>query len=149
MKNRVVRQNFWKITLKYVCLFLFFGTAYFGIECLWRWSLADWRMAIMGGFIAVLIGMINNLFSNDTSLILQCILGALLTTLAEAILGTYWRQRGIFIWDYSSLPLTYVNGNVNLLFSMGWFLLSGLCIILDDTIRWLFFHEKKPHYKLR
>lgn len=149
MKNKIVRQKLLKVTLKYIFLFLLFGSIYFGIECLWRWRLADWRMAVMGGVIAVLIGMMNNLFSRDTSFILQCIIGTLLATLGEAILGCYWLERGVHIWDYSGLPFTYVNGTVNLFFSLGWFLLSALCIVMDDFIRWWFFHEKKPHYKLR
>lgn len=149
MKNKKVAKHLYKVTIKYLFLFLFFGSIYFGIECLWRWGLADWRMGVMGGCIAVFIGMLNTLFSCDTSFLMQCLLGAVITTLAEAILGTYWRQHGIYLWDYSSLPLTFVNGNVNLLFSIGWFFLSGLCIVLDDNIRYLFFHERKPHYKMR
>lgn len=149
MKNHTVHHKFLKLIFKYIILFLFFGFFYFGIECLWRKKLADWRMGVMGGTIAVIIGMMNNLFSDDTSFLFQCLFGSILTTLAEAILGTHWQQKGIHIWDYSALPFSYVNGNINLFFSIAWFFLSGLCIFLDDFIRHLFFHEKMPRYKLR
>ncbi|SHK17657.1 hypothetical protein [Hespellia stercorisuis] len=134
---------------KYMILFVIFGGIYFGIETWWRGHLANWRMAVMGGIIAVLIGMTNSLFSRETSFILQCIVGMLIATLAEAIMGTYWLDHGMKVWTYSRLPFTYVHGTVNLLYSLGWFFLSALCIVVDDVIRWLFFGEPRPHYKLR
>lgn len=135
--------------VKYLILFITFGGIYFGIETLWRGYTADWRMAVMGGIIAVLIGITNSIFSRDTSFILQCIVGMLIATLAEAIMGSYWLEHGLRIWNYKDLPFSYVNGTINLLYSAGWFLLSAVCIVADDIIRWLIFNEKKPHYKLK
>lgn len=74
-----------------------------------------------------------------------------MVTLSEAILGIRWNELGVYIWDYSSLPLSYVKGNVNLFFSIAWFILSGICIVLDDWLRYKLFKERKPllkEYKL-
>ena len=107
-------------------------------------------MAVLGGVMGVMIGLINLLFSYDTDLILQGIVGSLLVTLSEAIGGYYWNiELGLNIWDYSSLPFSAINGQVNLLFSIGWFFLSIVCIFLDDVIDYYIIKQKKseaPYY---
>ena len=136
--------------LEYVALFFFYGFIYFIIECIWKQQLTDWRMAVLGGVMGVMIGLINLLFSYDTDLILQGIVGSLLVTLSEAIGGYYWNiELGLNIWDYSSLPFSAINGQVNLLFSIGWFFLSIVCIFLDDVIDYYIIKQKKseaPYY---
>lgn len=102
----------------------------------------------MAGCLGVLIGLINNLFSFETSFILQCLVGTLMATLCEAIFGYQWNIiEGLNIWNYSTLPFSFVGNQINLFFSMAWMGLSGVCIMLDDWIRYKFFNEEKPHYK--
>lgn len=138
-----------KSLVKYLVLFVVFGSVYFGIECIFKGCISDYRMAIMGGLLAVSIGLLNNLFSFDTDFIMQCLFGALLVTLAEAICGIYWTDNGIYIWDYSSLPFSACHGTVNLFFSCAWFLLSGLVILADDAIRYYIFSEtRQPYYMI-
>lgn len=138
-----------KFILKYLILFLTYGSIYFIIESIYKHKLTDWRMFLVGGMCAILIGLINNLFTFDTSFILQCLIGTLIVTLSEAITGYQFNiVEGLHIWDYSTLPLSYVGGQINILFSTFWFFLSGIAIILDDYLRWKFFKEERPHYIL-
>lgn len=138
-----------KIIIQYVFLFLFFGTVYFIIECVYKQSITDIRMFLLGGILGILIGLINNLFNWDTSFLLQCFVGMLMILLAEAITGYQWNiVEQLNIWDYSHLPFSAVQGQINLFFGIAWFGLSGVCIILDDILRWKFFNEDKPKYQL-
>ena len=106
-----------KRIIKYSTLFIVYGLIYFIIECLYKGKLSDWRMFVLAGFIGIMIGLINNLFDIKTDFILQCIIGMLITTLSEAIGGFYWNlQCGLHIWDYSSLPFSFIGGQINLFF---------------------------------
>ena len=132
---------------KYSTLFLTYGTIYFIIECIYKGKLSDWRMFVLAGFIGVVIGLINNLFEMNTDFVLQCIVGALIASLSEAIGGFYWNlQCGLRIWDYSALPFSFVGGQINLFFSIAWMFLSGIVIVLDDFLRWKLYNEEKPKY---
>ena len=51
------------------------------------------------------------------------------------------------VWDYYDLPFN-IMGQICLPYMFLWFLLSPVCIVVDDYIRYLFFNEEKPHYKL-
>ena len=54
---------------------------------------------------------------------------------------------GLEIWDYSDLPYNLL-GQVCLLYMNLWFLLSLPAILLDDWLRWRWFDEQAPHYRL-
>ena len=136
-----------KRIIKYFTLFITYGSIYFIIECLYKGKLSDWRMFVLAGFIGIMIGLINNLFEMNTDFLLQCIVGMLIATLSEAVGGYYWNiQCGLGIWDYSSLPFSFVGGQINLFFSFIWLFLSGVVIVLDDYLRWKLYHEEKPRY---
>lgn len=141
-------MNILKSVLKQLILFVFFGSLYFVIECVYKQNVTDIRMFLLGGIVSVLVGLINNLFDWDTSFILQCLVGTMIILLSEAILGYQWNiieHRAI--WDYSSLPLSAIAGQINLFFGVIWFILSGVCIVLDDVLRWKLFNEEKPRYQ--
>lgn len=79
--------------------------------------------------------------------VLQCFVGSMIATLSEAVGGYYWNiENNLGIWNYSSLPLSFVGGQINLFFSLIWLLLSGICIILDDILRWKLYEEENPKY---
>ena len=138
-----------KSVIKYIVLFVIFGSIYFVIESIWKGKFTDIRMFFLSGFIGVVIGCINNTFSFDASFILQCITGTLVALLCECIFGYQWNVVECRnLWDYSSLPFSWVADQINLFFSVIWFVLSALCILLDDWIRWKWFGEEKPRYKL-
>lgn len=137
-----------KTLAKYLILFLIYGFIYFGIESLYKGRLTHPLMFLIGGGLGVLVGLINNLFDWDTNFLLQCGVGTLIVLLTECIVGYEFNiVRDMHLWNYSHLPFNYVGGQICLIFAVAWFVLSGVCIILDDWLRYWLFHEAKPHYK--
>lgn len=136
-----------KHILKYIVLFSVYGSIYFLIECLYKGHMTHPLMFIIGGLIGVLIGLINNLFDMDTDFILQCLVGMMIVLLIECVVGY---QVNIvehkMLWDYTGIPFNFVGGQICLYFAIVWFILSGVCIVLDDHLRYWFFEEEKPHY---
>ena len=105
-----------------------------------------------GGVLGVAVGLINCIFTYETDLVLQGLMGSLIATLSEAIGGYYWNiEQGLGIWDYSALPFSAVDGQVNLFFSIAWFLLSIFVVFLDDAIDYYYVKhdgQKPPYYKI-
>lgn len=135
-----------KILLKYTVLFAIGGAVYCGIEMLWRGH-THWTMFIVGGLCFVFCGSINELFDWDMPIWKQMLICAAGITTIEFISGVIINI--IFklnVWDYSNLPLN-VMGQVCLLYSFLWFILSFAAIVLDDWLRYLLFDEEKPRYK--
>ena len=120
---------------------------YYWIEIAWDGT-SHWTMAVLGGVCFIAIGLINEFLSWDTPLWLQSIIGATIVTVLEFISGlilNLWLDLGI--WDYSRMPFNLM-GQICLTFSIVWIGLSVLAIILDDYLRYWFFKEEKPHYRL-
>ena len=120
---------------------------YLFIEILYRGH-THWTMGVVGGVCFVLIGLINEVFTWNTPLWLQSIIGATIVTVLEFISGlilNIWL--GLGIWDYSRMPFNLL-GQICLPFSVIWIGLSVLAIVLDDYLRFYLFKEEKPHYKL-
>lgn len=133
--------------LKYLFLFLFGGFTYGGIEILFR-GYSHISMFIAGGLCFILIGLLNEVLPWNLSLISQMVISALIITTVELITGlivNVWLN--LNVWDYSSLPYN-VAGQICLLFTNIWFLLSLPAILLDDYLRYFILKEKKPRYKV-
>ena len=146
-------NNIMKTILKYLTMFLISGTIYYIIECLFKGHASTKEMFILSGILTIFIQMINNLFSYETDFLLQGICGSLIITLSEAIGGYQWNLiEHKEIWDYSSLPLSFVGGQVNVFFSiLAWIPLSMFGIVLLDYMEWKWFGYKKdtpPYYKI-
>lgn len=139
-----------KILIKYLSLFIVGGFIYYTLETIWR-GYSHWTMAILGGICFVSIGVINEFSSWDTPLWKQMLLGMIIILVLEFITGcivNLWL--GLGVWDYSNLPpYLHILGQVCLPFSIVWFFLSGVAIVLDDYLRYWFFGEEKPKYKLK
>lgn len=136
-----------KAIFKYLFLFLIGGLIYCGIELLWR-GRTHWTMLIVGGICFIFCGIINELFDWDMPLWMQMLICSIGITAIELISGLVINKLfKLNVWDYSNLPFN-LYGQVCLLFTFIWFLLSSLAIILDDWLRYLFFDEEKPHYVL-
>lgn len=128
-------------------LFLIGGAAYCGIEILFR-GYTHWSMYILGGLCFVIIGLINELLTWKIPLISQMFISSIVITVLEFITGcivNLWL--GIGVWDYSEQPYNLL-GQICLLFTNLWFLLSLVGIFLDDIIRWKLFGEGKPRYRI-
>lgn len=117
------------------------------IELLWR-GYSHWTMFIVGGLCFTMLGVINEVFTFEMSLIDQMAIGACIITLVEFLSGcivNLWL--GWNVWDYSDMPLNIL-GQICLPYVGLWFLLSGPAIILDDYLRYWWFDEEYPHYRI-
>lgn len=136
-----------KIISKNIGLFTIGGLLYYLIEILWR-GYSHLSMFVVGGICFIFIGLINEHLSFDTPLWKQQLIAASIVTGIELIAGlilNVWLK--LDIWDYSNLAFNLL-GQICLQYSILWFLLSLLAIVLDDWLRWWLFEEEKPHYKL-
>ena len=135
------------ILFKHLCLGVIGALLYMGIELIYRGH-THWTMGILGGLCFIVVGLINEFLSWDTPLWLQGVIGAIIITSLEFVFGLVLNIRlGLGIWDYSQMPFNLL-GQICLPFSVAWFLLSILAIILDDCLRCWLFKEEKPHYKI-
>ena len=136
-----------KLILKYLFLFLFGGTVYCLIELLFRGHTHP-SMYILGGICFIICGLYNEVLSWETPLVLQMFLGATSITILEFITGVIVNIiLKLNVWDYSNMPFNIL-GQICLPFWFAWFFLSAIAIIVDDYIRYYFFGEEKPRYKI-
>lgn len=136
-----------KKILKLVILFIVGGIAYSMVEMAWR-GYTHASMFILGGILFIEIGYINELFTYDMGLLVQAAIGAFIITLSELIAGLILNiYLELNIWDYSDIALNFL-GQISLPYSVGWFFISIIAIILDDWIRYLLFKEERPNYKV-
>lgn len=137
-----------KHILKYLILFLVGYCVYIAIEVTFR-NYSFPLMGIVGAISFILIDRINEVMPWDTDLIIQSVIGSLIVTVFELIVGEglkFFNQPPM--WDYSSLPLNF-DGVICLPFSLVWVLLSAIAILLADAINYYLLHEKPtPHYKI-
>lgn len=131
------------------CFFLIFvgGLIYYCLEILWR-GYSHWTMFLLGGICFFLCGLINEIIPWEMPLPVQMLLGAFLITLLEFNVGVWVNlYLGWQVWDYSDKSFQ-VMGQICLKSTLIWFGLSGVGIILDDWLRYRFFQEEKPYYRL-
>ena len=136
-----------KTVIKNLILFEIGGLIYNLIEILYRGN-THWAMFIVGGLCFLLVGWINKFFSWGLALWKQMLIGGAIITIVEFVSGciiNLWL--GWNVWDYSHIPLNIL-GQVCIPFYFAWVGLSLIAIIVDDVIRWLFFGEEKPKYKI-
>lgn len=136
-----------KSILKYFILGWFGGSTYCSLEVIFR-GRSHWSMVALAFVLFLLIGELNEILPWEMSLAKQGIIGACMVTVLEFITGcivNIWI--GWNVWDYSNMPLNIL-GQVCLPFSLLWILLSIVCIIVDDYLRYLIFNEQMPHYYL-
>ena len=132
---------------KNALLFSIGGLIYYLIEVIWR-GYSHWTMYCLGGLCFVCIGLINEILPWEMPLWKQGIIGALIITVLEFTtgcvvnIGLEWN-----VWDYSDVPFN-IHGQICLPFTLLWFVVSLAAIIVDDYIRYWFFNEEKPHYKM-
>jgi len=136
-----------RVFLKYLFLFIIGGVVYYSMEMLFR-GYSHYSMAILGGICFIACGFLNELLSWDTSLLLQGLIGSGIITVLEFLTGVLVNMiLHLNVWDYSNMPLN-VLGQICLPFSLLWVIIAIGAIILDDYIRYCFFDEEKPRYKL-
>jgi uncharacterized membrane protein len=105
-------------------------------------------MFVLGGLCFIYLGLLNEFFTWETPLLIQMLAGSVGITVLEFLTGCYVNlYKGWNIWDYSDMACNYL-GQVCYFYSFIWFLLSVVGIMLDDFIRYKYFGEEKPRYKL-
>ena len=138
-------MNKFKIITKYLLLGAIGSIIYMSLEILWR-GYTHWTMGVLGGICFICLGLINELLSWETPLVLQMLIGSTIITILEFITGcivNLWL--GWNIWNYTWQPNLW--GQISLYSSIGWIGLSLVGIVLDDYIRWKWFGEDKPRYR--
>lgn len=140
-------MNFLQKMAKYIYLFWFGGSFYVTIEVLYR-QYSHWTMFFLAGSIFVIVDLLNEVWDWKTSLILQIITGTVIATVLEFVTGyivnIYLKWN---VWNYSNMKFNIL-GQICPQFIVLWIPLIILAIILGDVIRWKFFQEEKPVYKL-
>lgn len=138
--------------IKYICKYLFLsvigGIIYILIELAFR-GRSHWSMFILGGLCFICLGLINEVIPWKMPLACQMAIGGAVITVLEFFTGcivNLWLGWGV--WDYTSIPLNIL-GQICLPFSLIWFVLSAVGIILDDYVRYWFFKEEKPAYTVK
>lgn len=131
---------------KYLFLAHFGGSLYVTLEVFFR-GYSHWTMYLVAALLFIVIGLLNE--ARNSNFILQCFIGSALATLIEFFAGCVLNiMLDLHLWDYSN-QWGNVLGQICPLFSALWVLLSGVAIVLDDTIRWKFFQEDKPSYYIK
>lgn len=127
-------------------LLLIGGNLYYLIEILWR-GYSHWSMFILGGLCFIYAGLQNEYTEWNYPFWKQLLKVEFFVLIGEFVTGCVvnillrWN-----IWDYSTLPFNIL-GQVCLPYAVLWIPLCALAIVVDDYIRYWFFHEEKPHYK--
>ncbi|MCM1363992.1 MAG: putative ABC transporter permease [Faecalibacterium sp.] len=120
--------------IEYVIIFCIGSFMYSLIEVLYR-GYTHWTMTLTGGVVFVLLYFMN-LAVKTRSFVLRGIIGALIITFTEFLVGVTVNL--IFkmnVWDYSSLPGNIL-GQICPQFSLWWFLLSIPCVYVVIFLHW-------------
>ena len=132
---------------KYTTLWLIGGIIYFLLETTWRGH-SHWSMFILGGLCFICLDLINEIIPWGMPFILQMLIGSIIITALELITGLIVNVALDWgVWDYSKLPFN-LWGQICLHFTVIWYFLSVVGIVLDDYLRYWFCNEDKPKYTL-
>ena len=129
---------------KYVTLWVTGGLLYIALELAWRGH-SHWTMFVLGGLCFICLGLINEILPWDMPLWQQVLVGACLITTLEFFTGcvvNLWLG-----WGYSNMPGNIL-GQICPQFFLIWLPVSLAGIVLDDWLRYWWFGEEWPHYRL-
>lgn len=132
---------------KWGVLALIGGVIYAALEMICR-GYTHWSMVILGGICFVAIGLLNEVIPWDMPLVVQMLCGSLIITALELVCGcivNIWL--GWQVWDYSN-QWGNLLGQICPKFSVLWYFVSLIAILLDDWLRYWLFLEDRPHYRL-
>lgn len=106
-------------------------------------------MGLVGGILMCLLDKLNDRISWDIPLLIQMSLGGIIITILELLSGEFALHiLGTRMWDYSGQWMAMCDNLICPLFSFIWIWLSGVAIILSDTINYYVLHDKQqPYYR--
>ena len=132
---------------KYSILALIGGVIYGALELIGS-GYTHWSMVLLGGLCFVAVGLLNEIIPWEMPLTIQMLCGCIIITALEFCCGcivNIWF--GWNVWDYSDEWGNLI-GQICPKYSVLWYFISLAAILLDDWLRYWFFGEEKPHYKL-
>ena len=135
-------------TLKKWAVLAFVGGIIYGLIEFFARGYTHWSMVVLGGICFVAVGLLNEVIPWEMPLVAQMLCGCIIITTLEFITGYIVNIRLEWVvWDYSDRWGNLL-GQICPLYSFYWFLLSAVAILLDDYLRYKWFGEQKPKYKL-
>ncbi|MCD7999048.1 MAG: putative ABC transporter permease [Clostridiales bacterium] len=135
------------ILRKYFSLVFTGGILYTILELVWRGQ-SHWTMFLLGGLCFVVLGLINEILPLDMPLWQQVLIGAAIITALEFLTGCIINLLlGWNVWDYSKLPGNIL-GQICPLYCLLWLPVSLAGIVLDDWLRYWWWGERKPKYRI-
>ncbi len=130
----------------YSIMFFTGGFLYCGIEILAR-GFSHISMLLAGGTCFLLVGVVEHLLGSSTSVISQMLFCSLMITTVELLFGLVVnKQLHLQVWDYSQQQYNF-QGQICLLYSNLWFLLSAPMIFLHDYMEFLLLGYALPDYR--
>jgi len=136
-----------KQLIKYLTLLAAGGSLYVLIELLWRGH-SHWTMFVLGGICFICLGLINEILPWSMPLWQQILVGVCIVTALEFLTGcivNLWLDWNV--WDYGGMPGNIL-GQICPQYIALWIPLCLIGIVLDDWLRYWFFKQERPHYKL-
>lgn len=123
-KNQV-SQN----TLKNAAFYFFLGgTLYSLIELAWR-GYTHWTMTLLGGFVTVILKVINQVFPT-APMFFKATIGSATITFLELIVGLIVnRKHNLDVWSYDAVPYNIL-GQICPIYTVYWFLLCIAAFLL-------------------
>nr|WP_320958702.1 hypothetical protein [Enterocloster asparagiformis] len=137
----------WRILRKHLVLAATGGLLYVILESVWR-GRSHWTMFLLGGLCFVGLGLINEVLPWDMPLWQQVLVGAVIVTVLEFVTGcvvNVWLRWSV--WDYSGLPGNIL-GQICPQYCLLWLPVSLAGIVLDDWLRYWWWGEDRPRYRL-
>lgn len=123
-------------------LFTIGGVGYVIIENIWR-GYSHITMFFAGGLSFLCIEIMDVRLGKRIGMFPKCVLGSGIITAIEFIFGCIFNLHyKMDVWDYSHLPFNLL-GQISLVFSALWCLLSYPVLLLGKLIRRGLFREKK------
>lgn len=137
----------WRILRKHLVLAATGGLLYVILESVWR-GRSHWTMFLLGGLCFVGLGLINEVLPWDMPLWQQVLVGAAIVTVLEFVTGCMVNiGLGWSVWDYSGLPGNIL-GQICPQYCLLWLPVSLAGIVLDDWLRYWWWGEDRPRYRL-
>ena len=130
-----------------IVMFFFGGFFYCVMEMLAR-GRTHVSMLLAGGICFLMIGGIRQLIGKSAALLSQMLISGLSITIIEFCFGMILNQKmGLNVWDYSREQYNLF-GQICLLYSNLWFLISAPVILFYDLLRCLLLDIPFPHYRI-